>query len=694
MSSKAELFIEFTTEEIPARMQENAQALFKKLLCEGLKSRALSFSKLETYITPRRLVAYAEGVPCQQDDFTEEKRGPRVGAPEAAIQGFLKGAGLSSLEDCFQKEDPKGAFWMLRRTVKGQQTKALLNDIVGQILRHFTWEKSMRWGNNSFYWVRPLRRITCVFKGETVPGSFDLGHDTLDFSNKSQGHPLGDATPFEVTSFQDYEAKLKTKGVLLRPQDREAAIKSRIQYLLEQKDLRLVQDAGLMKEVVGLTEWPVPILGDIDPAFMSLPRELLTTVMRVHQRYFAVEDTHGNLAPFFISVANISPKDDGQQIAHGTGQVLKARLADARFFYDTDLKQTLDEHGKGLAKRRVHEKLGSFADKSDRLQALSQKIGPALDLDPSLCAKVAALCKADLTTGMVGEFPTLQGVMGKYYARAQGLAHDQAQAIEDHYKPAGPQDPLPKTSFGTVVALADKIDTLVGFFAQNIKPTGSKDPFALRRAALGCIRLLEKTADLSLSELITASYNTYHSSGIPLECTEKETCDALETFFNDRLTVFWRDRGFPHDYVSAICTHVLDTPLQALALRLEALSSYLKSDQGEQLLRGYRRVSKILASDKNIKVPNLETHLFEETAEKELHHKLDQIQSPLQKGLTEKRYQDALQALSTLEEPLNTFFDQVHVYDEDPALRNNRIALLAWAQKSFHQMANFSKIEG
>ncbi|MEE2878385.1 MAG: glycine--tRNA ligase subunit beta, partial [Pseudomonadota bacterium] len=485
----AELFLELFSEEIPARMQAKAEADLKAAIEKGLGEAGVEYERVSSLSGPRRLTVCVEGLPLKSADVSEEKKGPKVGAPEKAVEGFLRGAGLDSIDQAEVRSDPKrGDFYVAVREIPGRPLPDIIASLVPEIVRGFHWPKSMRWGRGELRWVRPLQRIVCVFDGKTV--EFEI--DGLVSGNETEGHRVHGRGPFEVSSFEQYKSVLQDKGsVVLSREDRRLLIEEQAHKVCVERGLELVEDKGLLEEVTGLAEWPVVILGDMDPDFLTLPGEVIQLSMRTHQKYFAVRDPKtGDLAPHFVVVANIEASDGGKAIAAGNSRVLSARLDDARFFWDNDRKTPLETMAKKLSTIDFKKELGSIADKVDRVAALARELAPKVGADPDMAERAARLAKADLVSGMVGEFPELQGVMGGYYAKEQGEDDAIATAIAEHYKPQGPSDAVPTEPVSIAVALADKLDTLVGFWAIDEKPTGSKDPFALRRAALGVVRIV------------------------------------------------------------------------------------------------------------------------------------------------------------------------------------------------------------
>ena len=635
----ADLLLEIFCEEIPARMQAKAEADLGKALGDALKGAGLGFDALETASGPRRLSVHVTGLPVKSADIAEERKGPKVGSPEQAIAGFLKGAGLTSIDQAEVRSDPKkGDFYVAMLDKPGRMTADVVAEAVPAIIRGFHWPKSMRWGTGELRWVRPLQRILCVLDGAIVP--FEV--DGLASGNETEGHRVHGRGPFTVTGWADYSKQLEGEGhVRLTRDARRDVIAKGIADVCATAGLSWVEDAGLLEEVTGLAEWPVVVLGDMDPDFLDLPPEVITLSMRTHQKYFAVNDAKtGKLAPHFIVVANIDASDGGKQIAAGNARVLSARLSDARFFWEKDKATPLDEMAKKLSTIAFKEELGSLGDKVERVAALARELAPAVGADADLAERAARLCKADLVSEMVGEFPELQGVMGRYYALEAGEPVSVADAIRDHYKPQGPSDAVPTDPVGIAVALADKLDTLVGFWAIDEKPTGSKDPFALRRAALGVVRIvLENGVRLKLVSRL-ASHQMYSGNIYPIERLLRKSEDGksvlndadgkfkqtlsdfrlmyerlsngaveiktkgehdavvlaqeLLSFFADRLKQVLRDQGQRHDLIDAVFA-LGEDDLVLITRRVGALGAFLDTEDGKDLLALYKRASNILA---------------------------------------------------------------------------------------------------
>jgi glycyl-tRNA synthetase beta chain len=691
-----ELLVEVLSEEIPARMQTRAADDLKRLVCDGLKGAGLAFTGASAYATPRRLALVVEGLPERQPDATEERKGPKVGAPERAIEGFLKANGLASIEQAEVRDSDKGPVYFAVQHISGQATEAVLPDVLDAAIRDCPWPKSMRWAG-SFRWVRPLHGILAVFAGKALSGRFDLGNGAaLAFGNETRGHRFLAPAAVAVADFADYEAKLRAAKVILDREERKAIVAAEAAKLAKAEKLQLKDDPGLLDELAGLVEWPQALLGRIDEAFMDLPPEVLTTTMRSHQKYLATLDRDGRLADRFAFVANMPARKGSKRqdnIVAGNERVLRARLADARFFWDQDRKRSLASHVPALAQMVFHARLGSLDAKADRMQALATSLArhiPGADIDRVRSA--ARLAKADLTSGMVGEFPELQGVMGRYYALADGESPEVAEAIAEHYAPLGPNDRCPSAPVSVAVALADKIDTLVGFWAIDEKPTGSKDPYALRRAALGVIRLiLENRLRLPLVPVIEMARDLYGELAGPA------ITGSLLEFFADRLKVALKDRGVRHDLISAVFALGGEDDLVRLLARVEALQEFLESDDGENLLTAYKRAENIVRieekRDKSSYRAGLRSDILVDPAEKTLAEHLDKATSGARTALGSEEFALAMQAMARLRRPVDDFFDSVMVNTEDADLRANRLRLLSAIGDTLGQVADFSRIE-
>ncbi|MCG8546068.1 MAG: glycine--tRNA ligase subunit beta [Alphaproteobacteria bacterium] len=709
-----EFLLEILSEEIPARMQARAAEDLQRLVTGGLKDAKLEYETARVYVTPRRLALVVEGLPEKQPDMRDERRGPRVDAPDKAIQGFLSSAGLDSVEQCEQRTMDKGTFLFVVIEKAGEPTATLLNGIVNAALRALPWPKAMRWADNRYMrWVRPLHSILCVFDGVVVDGGYGFadegGHETIPYTDRTVGHRFLAPEPFRVDDFADYKAKLEKAYVLLDPVDRRARIEAGLAGQAKAEKLRIKDDPGLLAEVAGLVEWPVVLLGSIDPDFMELPREVLTSSMRAHQKYFALETPDGAFAPRFGLVANMETPDGGVQVVAGNERVLRARLADAKFFWDQDRKRSLASRAPALREIVFHAKLGTVEERVDRVQALATALTdhvPGADKDRVRSA--ARLCKADLVTGMVGEFPDLQGVMGRYYAEHDGEHAEVAQAIAEHYSPLGPNDDCPTAPVSVALALADKIDTLVGFWAIDEKPTGSRDPFALRRAALGTIRLIvENDLRFGLLPVFRAAFDVYAESlpGIAAlrqgpnnaAATQAIWNDLLE-FFADRLKVHLRETGVRHDLITAVFSLGGEDDLVRILARVKALEDFLGTDDGANLLVAFKRAANIVRieekKDKTKYNGGADSNVFAEAEESALYTALTDAASAAGAAVAEEDFTGAMAAMAALRKPVDAFFDRVTVNADDATLRTNRLRLLSAIDNTLREVADFSRIEG
>jgi glycyl-tRNA synthetase beta chain len=687
-----DLLLELFSEEIPARMQSKAEKDLLDAVIKGLREAGLEAGSAASMSGPRRLVVALGDLPERSDDVVEEKKGPKVGAPEQAVQGFMRGAGLTSIDQAEVRSDPKkGDFYVAMKTISGKATPDIVAELVPGIMQNFHWPKSMRTGRGEMRWVRPLQRIVCLFDGSVV--AFEV--DGIASGDETEGHRVHGRGPYKVTGLADYTEQLSGAGhVLLTRDARRAKIEADAKAVCAEAGLELVQDKGLLEEVVGLAEWPSVILGEMDPAFLELPPEVIQLSMRTHQKYFAVRDPKsGDLAPNFVVVANIEAADGGKAIAAGNRKVLSARLEDGRFFWENDKKTGLEAMAPKLAKIDFKKELGTIADKVERVAALARELAPTVGADADLAERAARLAKADLVSEMVYEFPELQGVMGRYYALEAGEDARIADAIRDHYKPQGPSDAVPSEPVGIAVALADKLDTLVGFWAIDEKPTGSKDPFALRRAALGVVRtVLENKSRIPLKRAFDSS-----SAGLPWAAEKR---DDLVGFFADRLKQYLRDQGQRHDLIDAVFA-LGEDDLVLIVKRVEALASFLDSEDGTNLLAGYKRAANILRAeekkDKSRFDGAVKDSLLEATAEKALNQAVLQSSAAAKTALEKEDFAAAMTALASLRAPVDAFFDgpdSVMVNADDPAVRENRLNLLNLMREAIATVADFSKIEG
>jgi glycyl-tRNA synthetase beta chain len=701
-----ELLLELFSEEIPARMQARAADDLKRLVCEKLTEQGLSFTSAASYATPRRLALVVDGLPEKQPDRSVEKKGPRVGAPDKAIEGFLKSAGLTSLDQCEKRSDGKGEVWFAVAKQSGQPTDSVAANTINSALMNLPWPKSMKWAGNDFQWVRPLHSVLCIFKGTVVNFGFDLrslprdagATDAIEFNDKTRGHRFLAPDAFSVTSFDDYKAKLHKAKVILDPAERRASILKQAHALAAKEGLMLVEDAALVDEVAGLVEWPVALIGRIDERFMALPPEVLTTTMRANQKYFTLNASDGKLAPRFLVVSNMETKDGGNAIVAGNERVLRARLSDAEFFWNLDCKTPLENRLGALEPIVFHARLGSVAEKVSRIETLAGKIARAVPgAEPNHVRRAARLAKADLTSGMVKEFPELQGVMGRYYAFNDGENAEVADAIAEHYAPLGPNDRCPSAPVSVAVALADKIDTLAGFFGIGETPTGSKDPFALRRAALGVIRLIvENQLRLNLSAVFSDAMQLYSSRRGEIDAPADD--GGLLEFFADRLKVALREKGVRHDLIAAVFALGGEDDLVRLLARVEALQKFLETDDGANLLVAYRRAANIVRieekKDKATYEGLPEDAKLVEAPEQALQAALASAAAKVKDAIGREDFAGAMTAMAALRQPVDAFFDKVTVNADDAGLRANRLRLLAQIRATLDRVAEFSKIEG
>ncbi|WP_375210584.1 glycine--tRNA ligase subunit beta [Hyphomonas jannaschiana] len=706
----AELLLELFSEEIPARMQAKAEADLRDAMEKALKEAGLKWKLLAACSGPRRLTVSITGLSERSADVKEERKGPKVGAPDKAVEGFLRGAGLSDISQAEVRSDPKkGDFYVAVIETPGRDAKDIIAEAVPAIIRSFHWPKSMRWGTGDLRWVRPLQRITCVLDGQVVPSDVD----GIVSGNQVEGHRVHGRGPYIVTGWEDYSKQLEGAGhVKLARADRREVILKGIEAVCKKAGLEWIEDQGLLEEVTGLAEWPVVVLGDMDPDFLSLPPEVIQLSMRTHQKYFAVNNAKtGKLAPHFIVVANIDAADGGRKLAEGNSRVLSARLDDARFFWELDKAKPLEEMAEKLSTIAFKAELGSLGDKVERVAALAKELAPKVGADPDLAERAARLAKADLVSEMVGEFPELQGVMGRYYALEAGEPAAVADAIRDHYKPQGPSDNVPTDPVGIAVALADKLDTLVGFWAIDEKPTGSKDPFALRRAALGVVRiLLENDVRIGLRSNFAKAGATFPTT-IDTEKAKTSARGAAEaifdatyftdllSFFADRLKQYLRDQGQRHDLIDAVFA-LGEDDLVLITRRVEALGAFLGTEDGANLLAGYKRAANILrAEEKKGALPDnliVDGALIDAGADEEihLHQTLGQVRHDIEEPLKNEDFAAVMTELAKLRGPVDAFFEHVMVNDEDQKVRANRLALLADIRDTLHRVADFSQIEG
>jgi glycyl-tRNA synthetase beta chain len=694
----AEWLLEILSEEIPARMQPGAQLQLKTLAETHLNNAGLGFEEIKTYVTPRRLVLVVQGLSLEIPEKSEEKKGPLVTAPQAAIEGFLKTNAIAR-EQCVVRPTPKGDGLFILKTIPAQQTYAALPEIALAILKGFSWPKSMRWGAQPTPWVRPIRGLLSLFEGKIVPFTY-AGVTT---SNTTYGHRFLAPGPFTVKDFKEYERELEKHFVMLEWDDRRHFIKKNVAELAEQSNLAPLNDDALLDEVAGLVEWPIALKGTMDARFMDLPREVITTPMRHHQRYFPLENTQGNLAAEFIIISNTKATDDGKTIVVGNERVLRARLADAEFFWKQDLKMPLVHFNEALKTRLFHQHLGSLFDKVQRLVDLSTRLAKTIGANASLVARAALLSKADLASQMVAEFPELQGIMGKYYAQHQGEPAEVAQALEEQYWPKGTDGHLPQAVPSLLLGLADRLDTLIGFFTIGATPTGSKDPYALRRAALGVISLcLAANFKFSIREALMWAYDAYPWADLPAPILKpkEEAVAQVWNFLLERFKFFLKDKqGSAYDHVEAVLSVAHDNPSFAdLALRTKALDQLMGGEDGQNLLAAYKRAANILTieeeKEKRPYTGDVREASLETPEEKQLFKELQDKAPKIEECIANGDFVQAVQSLAGLRPFVDQFFNKVVVNVEDAKVRETRLQLLALLRKTLHQVADFSKIEG
>ncbi len=741
-----DLLLELFSEEIPARMQPRAEQDLARMMTEALTQGGLTVSGTRSYSGPRRIVFIAEGVPAQSAATVEERKGPRVGAPEKAVEGFLRAAGLKSLDEAQIVDDPKGGYYLARAEKPGRTAPSIIAEAVPAIIRKFPWAKSMRWGSGRLRWIRPLHSILCLFDDKPVEfevdgvksGGITYGHRFLSGKNITQPKSL------QISSISDYPEALLHAKVVVAGEHRAKVILEGAQNAASDAGLALVQDHGLLAENAGLVEWPVVLSGKFDESFLDVPEEILMTAMRAHQKCFSLRDVKtGELANRFILVSNLEAEDGGKAIVAGNERVIRARLSDAKFFWQNDKTRPLEGLTALLAQVTFHEKLGAQLERVARIERLARELAPLVGADPDEAARAAHLAKADLMSETVGEFPELQGIIGRYIALAQGEKPAVADAIAEHYKPQGPSDAVPSNPVSIAVALADKLDMLVGFWAIDEKPTGSKDPFALRRAALGVIRiLLENQCRIRLLNIIRQPYANFKTtiflasygsalitqeyverSGLGAETIERfksritgtvqheltlEGTHAIQSlineranllsFFADRLKVYLRDKGARHDLIDAVFALPGQDDLLMIVRRVEALGRFLETEDGASLLALVRRALNILKIEEKKDARSFEgkpaAKLLKEKEEKALSAAVKAVGQEVETALASEDFEVAMTALAKLRAPVDAFFDKVTVNADKPDIRENRLTLLAQIRALTLQIADFSKIEG
>ena len=689
-----DLLLELLSEEIPARMQARAAEDLRKLVTDRLVEAGLAYEGAKAFVTPQRLTLAVYGIPARQPDIKEEKKGPRVGAPENAVAGFLKAAGLKSISEAKVQPDKKGDFYIAVIDRPGRNAIDVIEDVLQATVATFPWPKSMRWGAQSatpgsLSWVRPLHSIVATFGPETEePAVVPLEFDGIRSGDETRGHRFMAPAPIKVRRFDDYVDKLEKAKVVLDPARRADTIRTDAKNLAFAQGFELIEDEGLLAEVAGLVEWPVTLMGSFEQAFLSIPEEVIRATIRNNQKCFVLRDPQtAKLVNKFILVANEEATDGGKAIVAGNERVIRARLSDAKFFYETDLKMRLEDRLPRFEQIVFHEKLGTQAKRIARITALAGQLAPLVGADVAKAERAAQLCKTDLLTEVVGEFPELQGLMGRYYAEAQNEDEAVAHACEDHYKPKGPDDLVPADPASIAVALADKIDTLVGFWAIDEKPTGSKDPYALRRAALGVIRIaIDNKLRVPLKDVF-------------LKASKKFSAGSdLLAFFADRLKVQLREQGARHDLVDAVFSLSGQDDLLMVVVRVEALGKFLDSDDGKNLLAGYKRATNIIRieekKDKREYTDAPDVKRYQLPEEKALAEAIDVVKKEASAAVGKEDFAAAMRAMAKLRPRVDAFFDKVTVNVDDKSLRENRLKLLNEIREATRAVADFSKIEG
>jgi glycyl-tRNA synthetase beta chain len=689
-----DLLLELLSEEIPARMQARAAEDLRKLVTDRLVEAGLAYEGAKAFVTPQRLTLAVYGIPARQPDIKEEKKGPRVGAPENAVAGFLKSAGLKSISEAKVQPDKKGDFYIAVIDRPGRNAIDVVEDVLQATIATFPWPKSMRWGAQSatpgsLSWVRPLHSIVATFGPETEePAVVPLEFDGIKSGDETRGHRFMAPAPIKVRRFDDYVDKLEKAKVVLDPARRADTIRTDAKNLAFAQGFEVMEDEGLLAEVAGLVEWPVTLMGSFEQAFLSIPEEVIRATIRNNQKCFVLRDPQtAKLVNKFILVANEEAIDGGKAIVAGNERVIRARLSDAKFFYETDLKTRLEDRLPRFEHIVFHEKLGTQAERIARITRLAGQLAPLVGADVAKAARAAQLCKTDLLTEVVGEFPELQGLMGRYYAEAQNEDEAVAHACEDHYKPKGPDDLVPADPVSVAVALADKIDTLVGFWAIDEKPTGSKDPYALRRAALGVIRIaIDNKLRVPLKDVFLKASNKFSAGS------------DLLSFFADRLKVQLREQGARHDLVDAVFSLSGQDDLLMVVLRVEALGKFLDSDDGKNLLAGYKRATNIIRieekKDKREYTDAPDVKRYQLPEEKALAEAIDVVKKEASAAVGKEDFAAAMRAMAKLRPRVDEFFDKVTVNVDDKSLRENRLKLLNEIREATRAVADFSKIEG
>ena len=684
----ADLLIELFSEEIPADLQAPAAENLKKLMTNGMVEAGLTYATASAFYTARRLTLVVEDLLEASPTVQEERKGPKVSAPEQAISGFLRGMGLS-MHNLEVRDDKKGQVYFAKITKPGRPAPEIVAEVLEATIRNFPWPKSMRWGSASLRWVRPLQSILCILSSEAEVSVVPLEVDGLKAGNQTRGHRFMAPDAFAVNGFEDYETKLKRAKVVLRVEERQEAIWQEAETQAFAVGHSVVEDTGLLAEVAGLVEWPVVLMGQIDEDFLDLPPEVLKTSMKEHQKFFSVRNSKSGRIERFVTVANIEAADQGYTILKGNQKVLAARLADAKFFWQNDLREANAGMGNwqaALENVTFHNKLGSQAARIKRIAALARDLAPVVGADADMAEHAALVVKADLSSEMVYEFPELQGLMGRYYAAKAGMSDEIAAACEAHYSPLGPSDYVPTAPVSVAVALADKLDTLIGFWTIDEKPTGSKDPFALRRAALGVIRLiLDNHLTLPLADKLTSAD------------VGAGAADLLE-FFQDRLKTYLRDRGIRHDVIDACSAMPQSDDLTLLVKRAKALQGALATDDGENLIQGFKRANNILsqAEEKDGVEYSFGADLkyAENESEKVLFAALNAADKRIQPALATQDFATAMAAIATLRGPIDSFFEAVKINADSALVRRNRLNLLSRIRTTCLSVADLTKVEG
>lgn len=672
----ADLLLELFSEEIPAGMQPKAESWLRNNITKALKTAKLDFAELQSFRTPRRLAIIVKGLPEQQPDVSEERKGPATTAPDQALEGFLRSTGLS--KEQLETREIKGKdYFFAVMNQKGKSAVEALKPLIESLLQELPWQKSMRWGAYELSWARPLQNICCILDDAIIP--IEFAH--LTANNLTYGHRFHAPVAIEISTPNDYEAALEKAHVIADGTKREALIKQGLLDAASKSGTTLLEDSALLLEVTGLVEWPVILTGKIDKAFMELPPEVMRSEMRNHQKYFTLLNKDGSAAKQFLITSNIEASDGGAAVIAGNERVLRARLADGQFFYDKDRTTPLEKWNEKLAHVTFHAKLGSIADKVERIEKISHKLSQQTsEADTAHTRLAASLCKADLVTGMVGEFPELQGTMGYYYAK-DAAGEEVSIAIRDHYLPQGPHSKLPANMTGCIISMADKLDSLISLFSIDELPTGSKDPFALRRAALGIIRiLLEKEISLPLKPIILAQSN-------------QELCDKLWPFISERLRGVLKDKGMRYDVIEAVLSNDMDDDILRLSRKVEALQHFMQSNDANALMTAYGRAANILAKNNETQANKISTDLLEQLEEKNLYAAMQSTSSAVQAHLAAEAFGEALTSFAELRQPVDAFFDKVIVNADNEDLRNNRLSLLSELVENMQKIADFSQIQ-